>query len=537
MKKFLYAVFFALLLSVSTAYANVTEYNVTEEDGTFNISGKVEYTDRNIAIEILKPECDFEDGLETNAAVFIKQMDFGKDENEFSFKFQCSGESGKYNVRLNGENFTEIKEFSVKYIKVSDFSAALEELENSMRDKAEFYSCLDRDNNAFILGCDEIPEEIEAADIRSVFYDLFKEEKDNVSNINDMRRLWNAGVLISAINKGRLTDIQEYEKFLKHFDEIVLKWYDRIKVQDGALKKLTDVLNAQDCGSYDEFDTAVKSALVLTVVKHPNGIGNIGAVLTDFSDVTGITKANEMEKYRKAAGADYSDLKKFLNYFKGLDTEPSGSGGSSGGGSSSSGGGNSAIISSGAAVNNIGVIKMNFTDLDTVPWAYEAISVLTEREVINGRSETRFEPDYSITREEFVKICIKILSLENEKFDIHFNDAGAEEWYSSYVNIAYEKGIVSGMGDGSFGAGQPITRQDMAVILYNSLKTCGYTGDAVRAEFSDSDLINDYAEEAIAVLFNSGAIKGVGNNCFNPLGNATRAEAAKMVFGILDYLN
>ena len=63
-----------------------------------------------------------------------------------------------------------------------------------------------------------------------------------------------------------------------------------------------------------------------------------------------------------------------------------------------------------------------------------------------------------------------------------------------------------------------------------------FNGNTTDAGFADSALFGDYARDAISALYNCGAINGVGSNQFDPIGNATRAQAAKIVFGVLDYI-
>ena len=104
------------------------------------------------------------------------------------------------------------------------------------------------------------------------------------------------------------------------------------------------------------------------MVKYPNGISNIGEVLADFSDVSGVTKSDETEKYRQAAGNDFSDFNKFIEYFKNLKTQSGTSSSSSGG----SGGGG--YIASGKTKTESDeqtpVVNMRFIDLDTCGQGY-----------------------------------------------------------------------------------------------------------------------------------------------------------------------
>ena len=105
------------------------------------------------------------------------------------------------------------------------------------------------------------------------------------------------------------------------------------------------------------------------------------------------------------------------------------------------------------------------------------------------------------------------------------------------MNIAALNGIVQGIGNNCFGSRNTITRQDMCVMLYNALRQRkpDLTGDEL--VFEDSGLIAEYAKPAVAALYKMGAVNGVSSTEFEPEGYATRAQAAKIIYSVLDDLN
>ena len=118
-----------------------------------------------------------------------------------------------------------------------------------------------------------------------------------------------------------------------------------------------------------------------------------------------------------------------------------------------------------------------------------------------------------------------------------FADADESDWFCKYINIAYDKGLVKGVGKDLFGVGENITREDMCVMLYNALKLkISNISDEVKVPFKDSDEISDYAKTAVGVLSEYGAINGVSEDEFQPKGNATRAQAAKVIYLVYDKL-
>ena len=127
-------------------------------------------------------------------------------------------------------------------------------------------------------------------------------------------------------------------------------------------------------------------------------------------------------------------------------------------------------------------------------------------------------------------MVVELFGLLNENSVCDFIDCDKNLWYYKYVASAYEAGIVGGRDDGSFGAGELITREDMAAIIARVLAVKGKTLENAEAAFSDSDEISPYAKNAVAGLSNAGVINGMGDNTFAPKNNATRAQCAVMLY-------
>ena len=87
-----------------------------------------------------------------------------------------------------------------------------------------------------------------------------------------------------------------------------------------------------------------------------------------------------------------------------------------------------------------------------------------------------------------------------------------------------------------FGTGNYITRQDMVVMIYNALKYRNVDMKTDGFKFDDDGQIADYAKDAVAALHNMGAINGVTDTTFEPTGLATRAQAAKIIYSVLNEL-
>jgi len=172
-----------------------------------------------------------------------------------------------------------------------------------------------------------------------------------------------------------------------------------------------------------------------------------------------------------------------------------------------------------------------FEDLENAGWAKEQIMNLYKQGIINGVSETRFEPDRDVTREEFVKLCVASFDLKHiDKEAVEFTDCKETDWFYPYVQIAYSHGLINGMGDGSFGAGQAIKREDAAVICLKLLELAGKLPTVDRnKEFADNGEISDYAKLAVMSLSEVGVINGFEDGTFKPRETTTRAQTAVII--------
>ena len=163
-------------------------------------------------------------------------------------------------------------------------------------------------------------------------------------------------------------------------------------------------------------------------------------------------------------------------------------------------------------------------------WAEDAILALSEKGIVSGKADGVFAPNDPLTREQFVTMIVKAFDLKTDG-TIEFADVKPADWFYDYVNAAFNNNIVRGYGD-SFGVGEKITRQDMAVMVYNAIsdkKEFAENGE----KFADDADIADYAREAVYYLKNAGIINGVGDGRFDPKGINTRAQAAVVINKLL----
>lgn len=147
---------------------------------------------------------------------------------------------------------------------------------------------------------------------------------------------------------------------------------------------------------------------------------------------------------------------------------------------------------------------------DAVGWGKDYIEALYHRGVISGKEAHIFAPESNITREEFVKLVVALFDMQEDGAAADFSDVERNAWYAPYIAAAQNNGFISGVGDGMFGVGRNITRQDMAKILYGIMhdKVCCMVLPKSKDMFVDAAQIADYAKEAVEMLANYNILSG-----------------------------
>ncbi|MBQ7500180.1 MAG: S-layer homology domain-containing protein [Clostridia bacterium] len=197
-------------------------------------------------------------------------------------------------------------------------------------------------------------------------------------------------------------------------------------------------------------------------------------------------------------------------------------------------------------------IEKKFEDVPENAWYYNSVVFADKIGIMNGTSENTFSPNKPITREEFVFIYVKAYRelLQKDKIPhyekMSFSDVEPNQWYSDYVEYAYQNGIVSGVGNSQFGVGYSIKREDAAIILAPKYSSDEETSvEYWGCEISDMDKVSPYAKNAVTLVCSYTHITYhyldphdelidpifVGNSSreFMPQKNLTRAEFAAVL--------
>lgn len=179
----------------------------------------------------------------------------------------------------------------------------------------------------------------------------------------------------------------------------------------------------------------------------------------------------------------------------------------------------------------------HFTDVDTSAWYHEAVDYVLLNGLMSGYGGGLFGPNDSLSRAQLAQILYNREGQPTTGSGGVFTDVAGDAWYSDAVTWANLSGIVEGYGNGRFGPNDPITREQLAVMLYRyaQLKGKGFTGMwAFRLDYADAASVSDYAYEAMCWCTMNGVISGYEDKTLRPQNNATRAQVAQMLKNFLE---
>ncbi len=178
------------------------------------------------------------------------------------------------------------------------------------------------------------------------------------------------------------------------------------------------------------------------------------------------------------------------------------------------------------------VSELPFTDVSVDAWFYDAVKAVYEAELMGGVSDTEFAPDVNMNRAMLVTMLYRLEGspeVETAVSDV-FTDCADGEWYADAVIWANANGIVEGRSETEFAPNDTMTRQEMAAILYRYEVFKGAEEvDAAELEYADADAIADWAESAVVYCTDAGLMSGVSDTEFAPAGSATRAMGATVL--------
>lgn len=532
MKKSISGILIVAALLQASAYAADIKSDRDIKTGSYNFSLTAQQ-DTAITVDIYAPEKNYADMLTASEPLDVLKYhnEVYADENGVcDFRAKFTGESGIYNayITVGGEK----NEIALEFVNAESNKNAIAGLNSASDIKAYI-----EENRADLGFFFDLYDEVDKTSVCNMLkaYIPFDTEKPQTAIDR-----FNEAVIARGITEGKIDGISKFREKISILNngEKTEKWYEKVTAEgvDARLK-------GKNILSVEDLEKAIGEAVVLEVVKNPNGYENVKSVMSDFKEEIGLTSMTSSSSvYQTLAGNSYSTYSELESAYKSANKSNSNS--NSGSGSSGSGSGSSSKpskVTTGTGMafkpelDPTPIEKEYFTDMENAEWAKEAVSYLAKKEVVSGKTENEFYPSDNVFREEFVTMIARAFEFEKFADEARFTDVTKDKWFYEYVLAASQNGVVSGIDKEIFGAGEKITRQDMAAILYRVIEKKNLSLDEVNASvsFTDEADIAEYAKEAVSYLQTRGVINGMEDGSFKPGDYASRAQAAQMIYKIM----
>lgn len=181
-------------------------------------------------------------------------------------------------------------------------------------------------------------------------------------------------------------------------------------------------------------------------------------------------------------------------------------------------------------------IKLPFGDVTVSDWFYDDVRYVYANGIMDGTSSDRFAPNAPLTRAMIVTILYRMAGSPSVSGSSDFTDVATGKWFAKAVAWAAANGIVNGYGSGLFGPNDPVTREQLAAILYRYAVYGGMTAVTLEENlggFADTAQLSAYAIQAMNWAVGQGLINGSGSNLV-PKAQATRAQVAAIIHRYLE---
>ena len=514
----------------------------------------------NVTLEVYRP--DFSPGsIDPSSPDFVQQMKEAlfyleqknaDQEGNFCFTLDMTDSAvGEYPVRISADGAAAPYETTVFYATLehkTDFLKNIAEAQTA----GEVQQLLSlTDENCTVAKLFQLTDPLYfSADPVKTAELFFQLNQKNPIHTEDPAEFTERLLLCSVLqnlNQGTVFDLMQYQALFEPKESFVTTYKTKLTAQTRS--SFTALFQGKDLQSAKDLQQAFQETVFLSLVNHIQNWSDILYAIEHHGEDMALDMA-AYQRYSKkdtlavelAKKSPFSSVSDFGEALSKLASKPvptptpRPSGGGGGGGIVSSGGQTLPPIPSDtfSPQPTAQPSAPLFDDLASVPWAKESIEALAEKGVLSGTGPKTFEPEREILREEFVKMLVSAFGIETADAPSSFTDVPAGSWFSPYAAAAQEAGLIQGYPDGRLGAGERLTREEMMTLAY---RTANYKGislpDKAEELFSDDNEIAGFAKEAVYAMKNAGIVSGMEDGSFAPKQSCTRAQAAKILYGLI----
>lgn len=556
--KNIYCIILSIVLMFSclnvSASAEMIERPVLSEDKTkIHVEGQLgaDKAEMKVNLALLFTEENVADFSQPNNIADVLELNAdadGKYTYDISFDKE-NGRVGNYKVYVWAGEDSDYGEFyfanettELSYLAAVKTAAQGTDDEVLRQKLYDYYGILNIDSAAYM----QAPQ----LSVAAISHETLKPFNGGISDLAKHVRVASAIAILNTGNTAVVFDSKD------KFVDTNLKNYNVIKkmnplfensVSAQGKKNVVNDVKSKNFTSITAFEKAFADSCFLNAVYAANvsGYGHIEGLLAndDYTSVVGINTQlydalSPTEKSNVAStlmtNGRVSSITAFQSTLDGLSTPKEGDDDDDNGGGRGGNGGDgikSSMSVTAPPAESAEKTNSTFSDMAQAQWAEEAVNTLSEKGIVNGVGNGRFEPMRSVTREEFLKMLLSSLNIAQLTTSAEFSDVDNDKWYSGWIAAGAESGIITGREDNTFGVGESISREDCAVMIFRALKLEKATG---AVDFTDADSISEYAKDAVSSMKKQGIINGMEDGAFYPNKTCSRAEAAVMLMRVLE---
>lgn len=505
--------------------------NYHDSSKAARISGYIGEVNELVAISILPENVQLLSLTDSiiNENKYVVTLAYTDDSGNISLSLTIPDyyKSGKYIVyAAYGDN---VKNGSFLHSNSDEAQIIINELNSA---KQEEYGTI-ISNNALVLGIDK------------VLYEAYAENANEYLCKNRPLSGYTAGnfttelkkfLAIKLIADGKLSEAMD--RFASLFG---VNGEDIAALPDAVKVKLAEGVQASDIINKPADEVFMQSLIFANISVKENYVDfraeilanskYIGLDMTKYNSLSSYKQSEVFSKMFDAKPGSLSQIASLFEEYVGLY--------SSAGSSTGSGGGNG----SGGGFGGMGDFRIDTKQSDSKNsdiysdmaqhWSCEAVYALSEQGIVNGFPDGTFKPEESVSRAEFIKMLMSAAGEASAESSCTFDDVTENDWFFDYVAAAKEMGIAVGF-DNKFNPNGILSREDASVMLYRTMKTKNAELAGAQS-FNDDGEISEYAKEAVSALCANGITKGYDGR-FSPKAKLTRAEAATLIYRMIDYL-
>ena len=515
---------------------------------------------QSVSLFVLNPGFELSTITSDGALQFFDKKYVDDTGYTFNIGIKNISDGGVFTAVVNNDGVQEIVPFSfypvsvkMRYIEDINKSDSYENLVEIVKEReGADTDVMLKIYSAFSLDTDQIFQKLTKDSIGKSLFNIKTYSNDGRPFEYDADKMLSAlkrALVLAAFNSGAVELIQSDGKITKDIASILDIPNDefldyQLNLNNNGIKAVNSSLFARKYNAPENITELFCDELYYRIIMNykESGWGHIPTYLEKYKSYYKskgflLDKINEIKSpadfYADLLNSGASNISELSEYFNGLlSKNTSNSNNTSKGGGGVSSGGNFVSSTPNPGLTELPpAIDKVFSDIADVEWAHKAIEELYNAGAINGKTNNIFAPNDSVTRAEFVKMLALALNFEESTVDVSFDDI-ENHWCKPYILTVAALHIANGVSETEFMPDIEITREQGAVFLYRAAQNKAVKLEGVSTVFTDENEISSYAKEAIYKLSGSGIINGKGDNIFAPKDQMTRAEAAKLIYGL-----